>query len=131
MGDLTDQQAAQSVKITGSASTGVEDNYLEVTSENRALIQQPASNTGNKTRPAVTSTSSTILTANAARKWAYIANTSGANITIDYATPVVLSQGITILSGSIFFINADSLWTGNIYAIKSGGSVNIDVFEAL
>lgn len=48
MADLNDQNASQSVKVTGAASSGVESNYLDVDAQNAAktTIRDPASGTG-------------------------------------------------------------------------------------
>lgn len=39
MADLTDSQAAQTVKIVGANSSGVEDNYIEVDTNGNALVK--------------------------------------------------------------------------------------------
>lgn len=131
-GDLTEKQASQSVKLAGAdPSTGAETYFMDVTSEGRGKIQQPASNTGGNTRPSITSVSSTILAANPARKFAIIINNSGANAWLKYQDAAVSLEGIFLAAGSMWTINAPTLWTGAVNAIKQGGgTIELDVFEA-
>lgn len=47
MADLTEQQSAQSVKVTGASLTGIEDNYLDVDSSGRITVNQGAAGAAN------------------------------------------------------------------------------------
>lgn len=47
MADLTEQQSAQTTKITGADSAGVEDNYLEVDTSGRITVNQGAAGAAN------------------------------------------------------------------------------------
>lgn len=85
--------------------------------------------TSSNTRPNVTTSSSTILAANTSRKYAYIMNNSGSTIYIKFGAAAVLNQGIPITSGGMFEINKNNLFLGAINAIKSGGTVAVDVYE--
>lgn len=128
MADISDINAAQSVKIIGSDPTGTETNPLEVTTKG-ARIDNSFSN-GSNTRPSITNTSSTILAFNNNRKYALIINNSGQNVYLKFQDDAVVGEGIPLPSGTIFEISADNLWVGSINAIRGGGGTSvIDVFE--
>lgn len=86
--------------------------------------------TGANTRPSINNVSSNILASNPARKYAYIFNQSGVAIFIKLGAAAVINQGIRIPDNSMYEINSDNLWTGDIFAIKNlATAVNIEVFE--
>lgn len=131
MSDLTDTQSALPTKVVGASGSGLETNFVDASSEGRMLVHIPGSSTASNTRPSVTNTSSIVLAANSSRKFAIISNNSGATIYLKQGATAVTNQGIALVSGAVYFINQNqNLWLGDVHAIKSGGSVNLDVFEA-
>lgn len=80
---------------------------------------------------AVTSASTLLLAANANRRYAYFMNQSGGTVYLRFGSAAAVSRGITLAAGSLYQMNADNLWLGDVNAIRSGGgSFSIDVFEA-
>lgn len=85
--------------------------------------------TGVNTRPTCTTTSSIILAANANRKYASIFNQSGVILYIKLGNTAVTNQGIRLPNNTLFEINANNLWLGDIHAVVGSGSQQIEVFE--
>lgn len=129
MADLSELQSSQSVKIVGAGSTGAESYFADVTSERRLQTQGPAAGTALNSRVSVSNASSQLLAADSTRKMAIITNNSGATIWLKLGAAAVVNEGFQLASGATYEINSTNLWTGTINAIKSGGNVNIDVFQ--
>ena len=128
MADLTDIQAAQSVKIIGADSSGLETNPLQVTLIGARLDTSFSS--GTNSRPTITNLSSVILAANTNRKYVIISNQSGQNVFLRLGALAIINEGILLAPGFVYEIGFSNLWTGTINAVKAGGgAVLIDVFE--
>lgn len=93
----------------------------------------PAVSTGIITRPTITSTSTRILAANPLRAYAYIYNSSGANIYLQFGQAAVVNQGIQLGTGAngLYEITSNKLWVGDVFVIKSGSPIQIEVFEGI
>ena len=148
MADISDINSAQTVKVVGSDTTGVEqtpvastaNGGLHVNLRNNSgteigisttpLISNNAFSTITNTRPSVNNTSSIILAANSNRRFAMIVNQDSQTAYLKLGTTAVASQGIPIPPGASYTIDADNLFTGAVHAIKSGGgSVTLEVME--
>lgn len=105
------------------------DYYIKVRNATLENTSVRAFSTPSNTRPTVTTASSTILAANAARRYAYVFNSSGAVIYLKLGTTAVVNEGIRLPNNEIFEITSDKLWTGVINAIRGAGSGAIEVFE--
>lgn len=88
------------------------------------------SSSGAWTRPTITNTSTTILAANAARKYAVVVNNNGFTAYLKLGSAAVVNEGIPLAPNARFEIKRDNLWTGDIRAIKATATaVALDVFE--
>lgn len=99
-----------------------------------ASNQTPVNNffaTSTHTRPTVTTTSSTILALNTARRWARIQNNDNRTIWIEYTIAAVVNQCIPIAPGEFHRIDATNLFTGAITAIVSTSTAVPEVWEGV
>ena len=125
--------SAQTLRTTANLSDGAGTALTSTLfNSKQSLDVRPNTgfSTGSNTRPAVTSTSSTILASNVNRKFAYIFNQTGSIIFLKFGATAVVNQGIRLADNATYEIDADNLWTGDVMAVKSAAaSVNIEVFE--
>jgi hypothetical protein len=73
-----------------------------------------------------------ILAVNVNRKYAYFSNPSSSNITLQMGSSTGLTgtnRGLSIPSQSFFELRGDNLFTGNVYAFTTSGSVTVSVAE--
>ena len=130
MADLTEITSAQSVKIVGSDSAGVEQTPVGSHADGSLKVYTPGIATASNIRVGVTNSTTQLLAANSARKYAIIANNSGITIYLKMGAAAVVGEGLVLPSGAVFQITNDNLWVGSINAIRSGGgTATIDVFE--
>ncbi len=102
---------------------------LQLTPQNYVPTDEQGFSTASNTRPSVTNSSSTILSSNTNRKYAYIINSSGSNIFLKLGATAVVNQGIAMSPGDKYEITKNNLFLGSVNAIKSGGTVTVEVFE--
>lgn len=86
---------------------------------------------GYPTQVAVGITSVIIIASNPLRKYAHVANNSGAAIYIQYAVSAALNQGVKISPGGFFTLEIENLWTGDVNAIGLVSGQLIDVLEGI
>jgi len=148
MPDISDINSAQTVKVVGSDTSGVEQTPVQSTSTGglhinlrnnsgveigvptTPLISNNAFSTIINTRPVITSTDSTILSSNSNRRYALIVNQSGQTVYLKLGATAITTQGIPLAPGASYTIDASNLFTGEVHAIKAGGSsVTLDVME--
>jgi len=79
----------------------------------------------------VSDTSTQLLAANPSRAYASISNNSSQTIYIQYGIDAVWQTGFRISPGAVWIVNSMELFTGEINAITSTGSINIDVIEGV
>lgn len=78
------------------------------------------------------STPTLVLAANVNRKYAYVSNPSGSTITLQLGSSTGLTgtnRGLVIPANNFFELKGDNLFTGNIYAFSTSGSVTVSVAE--
>lgn len=87
---------------------------------------------GTPTTVPVTDSSTILLSPNTDRKWALIVNNSSQRIFLQYGSgSAVFKQGIPLSPNSMWEINTENLFIGQLSAITDSGSVNIDVIEGV
>ena len=86
---------------------------------------------GFPTQIAVAASSTILLPANPLRVYAHISNNSGVPVYIQYSANALVGQGIKLNNTSVLFISGSELWLGEINAVSTAGTVNIDVFEGV
>lgn len=74
-------------------------------------------------------TSVLLFAANPDRKYAHIVNNSGQTIYIQYSTSASLGQGIKLPPNTLYTIESNNLWLGQINAIGVSASQLIDILE--
>lgn len=79
----------------------------------------------------VTTASTVLLIANAARRYALFVNNSSQSIYLQYGVPAVWKQGWVLRPNAMWEINVEGLFTGAVNAITDTGSVSIDVIEGV
>lgn len=136
MADLSDKNSAQTVKIVGADSSGVESEFL--TSRDYASVRpldvylpQIGSSSVTHTRiTLVANVSTTVASANSARKWLIIVNASGANIFMKFGVAAVVNQGKEISNNTDFSMSATLLYLGDVNVIVGSNNRTIEVIEA-
>ncbi len=68
--------------------------------------------------------STLVLAANKRRKYALITcPTGGGALSLGFGKAAVAGKGVTVPAGGAYEIDSDNLWTGEIYAIASAGTI--------
>lgn len=148
MADISDINSAQSIKVIGADSTGVEQTPVASTASgglhvnlrnasgaaigvsSQPLTSNNAFSTVANTRPSVTNSSSIILAANVDRRYVLIINQGTQAAYLKLGAAAVVTQGIPLQPGASFTLDANNLYTGAIHAIKPGaGSVTLEIME--
>lgn len=94
-----------------------------------ALLSGADSATHTRLTPTA-NTSTQLLAANSARKWAIFINNSGAPFFIKFGTTAVISQGIEIIqNGGSFFMDRTILFKGAVNGIVGSNSRTIEIIE--
>lgn len=89
------------------------------------LLQQSTEST-----VAVTTASILVLAQNKRRKYALISNpTGGGTIFLAFGKAAVANKGVLIPPGGAYEIDSDNLWTGDIFAIASAGTINVALVD--
>jgi hypothetical protein len=94
-------------------------------------ITSAAFGTVTNTNPSVPGNTATlILSANANRKYAYISNPSGGQVTLQFgnSTGLNTTTGLVLASKSFYELKGDNLYTGNVYAY-AGGNTTLSIAE--
>lgn len=115
---------------SGSGKTGQlasADSHSVVLSNEQFAEFKKSHATATHTRPTVTTTSSTILAANANRKSAQIFNQSGAVVFIKLGVAAVANEGFRLVNNEYYPVPEG--YTGDVRAIRAAGSGAIDVME--
>lgn len=129
MADLTDAQAAQTVKITGANSSGVETNFATVDSDGSLQTKEVSSSTATLSSVASSVTSVTLLAANSARKGAIFHNDSSKNCFVAFAASAsTTSFTIKMAAGSTMSL-VEPHYTGQITGIWDSASGAMRVTE--
>lgn len=102
---------------------------VSVSSASAAGFSTPSA--GFPKQTVVSTTSITLLSANANRKYAHISNNSGSPIYIQFSATAVVGQGIRINAGALYTLSGYELWLGAITAISSTPNLSIDLMEAI
>lgn len=134
MSDLSELQAAQTVKIAGAgAASGVESNFVEVDASGRMQVRSvPAGNSLTAASPSAASigiASGTLLATNANRKGLVLTNTSIAKISIGLGVTAVLNSGITLYPGGTWVMDELTFTTAQLNAIASIAASNVAIQE--
>lgn len=83
-----------------------------------------------ETTAAITTSSALVLAKNKRRKYALISNpTGGGTLFLAFDKPAVANKGVLIPAGGAYEIDSDNLWTGEIYAIASAGTINVAIVD--
>ena len=116
----------------GVASTvDIQDsNGNPIVATNGALdvIQQGFSN-GTPALITINTASTILIAANPSRRFLQISNNSGGAIWIQYNAAAVVGRGVKVNNGALYTISGSELWLGQINAISSTTSLQIDLFE--
>lgn len=86
---------------------------------------------GTPTQISVGTSSTVLLIANGARRYALIVNNSARSIYIQYGIAAVWKTGWVLRPNAMWEINTSGLFTGAINAITDVGTVDIDVLEGV
>lgn len=119
-------------KDTASALAGSDADYIPLIVDNLGKLHVVLNKAASATKAGISvgSTSTTVLAANAARKFAVIVNDSNEVVYIAFHATAVLNQGIRLnASGGAYEINASNLYTGIITGICASGGKNVAVTE--
>lgn len=93
-------------------------------------LPQIGANNVTYTRTTLTANTSTqIIAANAARKWLYVDNQSGANIFIKFGTAAVINQALEVSNNTVFKMSVTELYLGAINAIVGSNNRTVEVVE--
>lgn len=127
--DLTIDAANDSIAIKNGA------NQLAVNADGSINVVSSSSTTSPgfstvsvSTQISVGSTSTTLILANASRKYFHVFNNSNATAHIQYAGAAVLSRGIKLNVGAMLTLSGYELFLGQINAI-SASTINLDILE--
>lgn len=130
MADLNEQQAAQTIKITGVSSAGSETNYVDASSNNELKVADVSNNGG--VNGAITVSTSAIEakvggSALSNRKNITVHNNGSSTIYWGYSNGVTISNGTPVFKDQ--FVSWDVGPSTSIYLIAASGSHNVRVTE--
>lgn len=86
---------------------------------------------GTPTQVPVGATSVTIIPANPLRVYAHVVNNTATPIFLQFGAAAEVGAGIPVGAKTFYPISGDGLWLGDVNAISSASSVNIDILEGV
>lgn len=131
MADLNELEAAQTVKIAGTNSSGAETNYINGTANNELLTANISNNGGLQGALTVSTTAVEAKVGASAltnRKTLTVFNNSGATLYWGYTSGVTTSSGTPFYEKQ--FVSFDVGTGTSVYLIAGAGSNNVRVTES-
>lgn len=131
MSDLSDLQAAQTVKIAGAGSTGSETNYINATVNGEVRVANIIDTTGTQGALSVSTTAIPIRVG--------LSNLAGRTVVtaLNNGTATIFwgrTSGLTTSNGTQLMRNQMAIWdvgpNSDIYLIATSGSHDVRITEA-
>lgn len=123
------------IPSAGVATGGLTNTELRASAVPTTVTNFPTTQTGFSTvnvstQVVVGTISTTLITANANRKYFHIFNNSNTTAFIQYGSAAVLNRGIKLNAGGLLTLSGYDLFLGQINAISTT-TINLDILEGV